>query len=103
MMISEKGKVFLVSIYRGHAENEAGELSQHHTKKTCNPMWKSLNFRYIISQQRLVSRNWYNLEFFLFYRKLKVAMIHILSVAFINFTSICCKFGCRSMLMPQEF
>lgn len=71
MMISEKGKVFLVSIYRGHAENEAGELSQHHTKKTCNPMWKSLNFRYIISQQRLVSRNWYNLEFFSFLQKIK--------------------------------
>lgn len=71
MMISEKGKVFLVSIYRGHAEDEAGELSQHQTKKPCNAMWKSLNFRYMICQQRLVSRNWYNLEFFFFLQKIK--------------------------------
>lgn len=64
MMISEKGKVFLVSICRGHAEDEAVELSQHQMKKSCNAMWKSLNSRYTICQQRLVSSNWYNLENF---------------------------------------
>lgn len=41
--------------------------------------------------------------FFFFYRKLKVATIHTLFVPFINFASICCKFGCHSVLMPQVF
>lgn len=67
-------------------------------------MWKSLNFRYTICQQKLVSSNWYNQDFlFFFYRKLKVATIHTLFVPFINFASICCKFGCHSVLMPQVF